>query len=255
MPAISTIISCPAGQWTSIAQYMESRRSLMVQCPEQNLTVAATSPAVLNDGAAHTIAAADPLRRSMTIAVGPPDVSVSVGTFGPNGAPLFAIDPASTIPLTVNVNDYDYPQSVKSLWSATVLGDGTHGCPVTVLTEVSTCAAIILGIVNTVATYAGPGGTVPVGVWQSPDLSSGGTQFRLDNVSNADLVIQEWFAWPVGSGSVKVQVFQAFDMPEPETQLTVQIPALSPHGKKAAQDLLAAMMRSREDGLRTTDDA
>lgn len=142
--------------------------------------------------------------------------------------------------------DESWGEWAQKAWYATApfLGVGL-GLALT-FEEIFTCESIILGI-NT-ATPLSSGN--PLGIWESPDLLNGGSEFRLSRATDYDLTIQEWFAWPVGSGTVNVQVFQSFDVPVEFPMMTVQLPQLSPHGKEAARRLLDAMQdaRDREQG-------
>lgn len=249
MPAVSQIVACPAGQWTSIAQYMDTRQSLMVQCPvsDMALTRAATP---INGVGQLTVLGANPLRRRVIFSC-QPGVSATVmvapinTNFGASeGIPIFAPAGSTYIPaLTIDDSWGDYAKQAWFGWNQTALVNVV----VYAYQEIYACQSIILGI-SSASVSSGVSG-VPVGIWESPDLLNGGSEFRLSRAQEADLVIQEWFAWPVGSGTVKVQVFQAFDVPVDYSQFTVQMPSLSPHGKKAAMDLLDAMQGVKRNGL------
>lgn len=248
MPATSTIISCPAGQWTSVAQRMDLRTSLMVQCPELPTTTSNTFGTTLNGGVAGQVIAADPLRARLVIFKAALDASTASyrifpgadgggGMAGENGTTNF---PASY--------DTGRSQLAQAAWSQLATGAGTHAEPVQFIVETYQCVGLILGITTAAPTYTGPYGVVPPGIWLAPDLAGGPTIFRLSTKIDGELTIQEWFAWPVGTGDVNAQVYEVFDPPPtPETQITVAMPALSPHGKQAAIDLLAAMRRNVND--------
>lgn len=253
MPAVSTIISCPAGQWTSIAQRMDRRTSLLVQCPELATTTIWTAPIVLA-GVGTQLVGANPLRRSLMmssgfgtrrIKVGPSNaVSAQSGILISDNAADNSVQPV----LQVDDSWGEWAQSAWWAWN-----DGAGNDTVSCFQEVLLCAGLVLAITTAPPTYTGPYGSVAPGIWIAPDLSGGPAKFSLSEQFDGDLVFQEWFAWPVGSGSVNVQVYEAFNLPpDSVTNITVQIPALSPHGKQAAIELLAKMQEGK-NGYRATD--
>lgn len=236
MPVQSQIIQCPAGVWTSIAQLMPRRRSLMVQCPESATSLLQASVGILTGGTSQ-LCAANQLRKSVIFAAG--DVSRDL-MVAPSAAPSNfdslciqqSVVPGQ-LPALV-ISESTYGAWARSLWAC--LNNGALNATVLVMQEVYTCRAIILGIKADPVTYTGPFGAAPAGIWTSPDLAAGGATFRLNSVADADLTIQEWFAWPVGSGTIGVQVFQAFDDAPPISEDTyttfdVGLPQLSSLGK------------------------
>lgn len=236
MPVQSQIIQCPAGQWTAIAQMMESRRALIVQCPESNTNTNYSSVSNTWPNAPSILVAANPLRRSLmascsqaptsAISTNVTDLTGGIGiplngVFGGNGAGTVEIDDSWG----------EWPQD--EWFFKNTSGGSTVTC--SVFEEIFLCRSVVLGIAQTVA-IAGPNGNAPPGIWTSPTLDSGPATFRLTAVQDADLVIQEWFAWPVGTGTVGVQVFQAFDLPplslDPNfATFDVGMPQLSAQGK------------------------
>lgn len=254
MPVTSTIVPCPAGQWTPICEYMDRRKSLMVQCPEVNRIVNSTRVDSTDIVPLSISLPANSLRASLlwTLTVNTPPmryVVVSPVADGAASGSPFGVDLVRTAYLYV-----DDEKLVRLAWSSGFSAAGAFSFTECVFEEFYQCRAVILGINTSGPTYAGPYGTVPLGIWTSPDLDSGPAMFRLSDDFDDELTIQQWFAWPVGTGTINVQVFQSFSLPEPRSALTVQIPSLSPHGKQAAMDLIAAMTQRVPDGLWLPDD-
>lgn len=255
MPAVSTIVACSAGQWTSIAQYLDARQSLIVQCPELANTSFGNDYQILANSGFAAFLAADPTRVRISFSVPKLDAGITKIWIGPNlttdGG--IAINSASaSFPVQY---DTGVSQIAGQQWFADVIGGGGATQDIFSIEEYATCPALVLGINKSTAVKDGPYGKAPVGIWTSPDLSSGGSQFRLSRATDYDLVIQEWFAWPIGVGVFSVQVFQAFDVPIEYAPLTVTMPSLSPHGKKAAQDLIDKIQGQVKSGLWLSDDA
>lgn len=254
MPVTSTIVPCPAGQWTSVAQYMETRRSLLIQCPEQADAISSAVVPIVNDNVTRTLIAANPLRKRLVVSIGAIDASTTeifffAGTGTSGGIYILPVSPQYPM-----VFDTAESRIAAEKWSANVNGNATHAQVFFLTVQIATCVAVIVGINTSGPTYTGPYGTVPLGIWTSPNLEAGPQVFRLDRDNDGELVKQEWFVWPVGSGTVNVQVFQTFDLPPKRSALVVQLPSMSPHGKLAAWQLIKAMRQKVKDGLRLSDD-
>jgi hypothetical protein len=242
MPVQSQTIVCPSNQWTSIAEYMDRRATLIVQCPQQAVTVQQTN--VVTVGGVPTVfAAANPLRTRLILT----GSTINTIWYSLDAATLPGATNFAGIPLTTGnpgtglnkIGQYEItgPMAGEGWWYETATIQD-----VVKIEETVTCAAIVLGIKTLPASVAGPYGSVPPGIWQTPDLLSGPSEFRINRAADADLVIQEWFAWPVGSGDVTVQIFQAFDDLPPQLDadygtFQVGLPSLSPAGKMYLDNL------------------
>lgn len=225
---------------------MDRRIALMVQCPEVATTKTYTNTAITT---AALIAAANPLRKSLMIENGSPTASAAlpiVGTVQADVAAkqgiLIGPSPNFATPIEGLQVDEKWGEWSQKAWYAI---SGFSAGPIAVLTyeEIWQCQSIILGV-NT--SQLATDGVTPAGVWQSPDLSSGGSQFRLNRNDDGDLVIQEWFAYPVGTGNITVQVFQSFDdLPTVVDGSTgffdVMLPRLSQSGQHHLDNLLSKL--------------
>lgn len=233
MAVQSQTITCPTGNWTSIAQQLDRRQALLVQCPQVAPTVVAGVGAAVNNGVIHQILAANALRTRVAWCYPAVDASTTDVAFFPgttNGGLVYAPG-IGTLPLMYDTG----PNSplAASVWNAIVGGAATHSEVFPYITEVQKCAVIVLGVSIAVPTYTGLFGTTPFGIWTSPYLASGPAIFRLSAASDFDLVKQEWFAWPIGSGNVTVQVYQSFDSsidvpPTTQDSFRHRLPQLSP---------------------------
>src|SRR5262245_28514261 len=79
MPFNETVVPCPPNAWTSVAQWLDRRKVLRIQCPQiaptlKNNTVTATA------GTSGPLIAANELRLSLQISSSIPGNQVWVGT-------------------------------------------------------------------------------------------------------------------------------------------------------------------------------
>lgn len=243
MPVQSQVISCPVNQWTAIAQYLDRRTSLLVQCPERSTTTNYIKVTNVWAAAATQIVGANTLRKSLMVSSSDPKAQVvsinAVDAAALIGIPLPAFA-GGALSLPLQIDDSWGEWSQQAWYLANASGGGTSTA--TAYEELWNCAAVILGINTSVSLIAGPYGNAPSGLWQTPDLS-GPQTFNLSKLFDGDLVIQEWFAWPVGTAglTIPIQVFQSFDdapIPDYFSSFQVSLPQLSTEGKMHLSNLL-----------------
>lgn len=250
MPVQASLVTCQSGAWTPVAEYMERRQSLMIQCPELAPTVNEHNASITDGTPSPIILTANPLRTAVLFCWRLNNGPLTFATLWPNGIP----DPSGNHIGIDARTDGEYavtqPELAALQWQGNSAGTAPWTLSVSSHQTLQVCSSIILGIVNTTPTVAGPAGTTPIGLWESPDLSSGGSEFRLTRSQDYDLVSQEWFAYPVGTGNVQVQVYQTYEAPDLDavtkrSTTAVKLPRLSRGATGALKDLLARFTQLR----------
>jgi hypothetical protein len=237
-------VPCPASQWTQLTEYRPGRKSLMMVCPQVANTFNGGTVSILDDGLAHGLLAADPLRARVVFSlffVNATTTNICVGpTSGGHGVGLYQ----STNTAINSQWDSGIDQIASQNWYGIVSGTGGHAQGIEILTETYQCRAIILATTQNLAVAGGPYGSAPPGNWLSPDLSAGPANFRLQEPLDGEQTIQAWYAWPVGSITVNVTVSEAWDImqpPPPPEKFSVSLPKLSRDAKLALYDLLGRL--------------
>lgn len=240
MPVQPSIIACPAGQWTSIAQQMDARNALMVACPQCGSSKYKLNIPAMPSGVATAILPADSRRRFFAIGtngaqpviIGTDDADVSLGY----GIPI-SVDPLGSSNGQFFASS-DWGQWIQEAWFANTVGAGT--VHLLVWADSPICPAIILAMNTSTVLRPGPFGTAPDGFWLANNLEAGPDIFRLSREADQELVSQQWYAWPVGTGTVNVAVYQSFDFPpatEDMATFTARLPPLDAAGQRHLETL------------------
>jgi hypothetical protein len=230
---------------------MDARQSLLVQCPE----VATELNYTLLDVPSNTtpmLFAADALRKSFMVAytdANPVYISTNLAdAASEQGFALLNTFTTSVFNVPwLKMNDAgEWPQQA---WY--VANPSATDVKISVWEELYTCRAIILGINTGVQNTDGPAGPAPIGIWTSPNLDGGPAIFKLARHLDHDMTIYEWFAYPVGIGSISIQVFQAFELLDLDTdamqgKIKVGLPQLSPAAKRHLHDLRSRLNGKKE---------
>lgn len=243
-------ILCQPNAWTQISETRPTRKSLMVQCPQVATVFGQTAVAAPQAGGVVQLIAANALRKSLVLSAISSSAFTVVWpvTVGQNSAGIALNYGGTTVPPPPLVVADEWGGMAGQAWQAQNLGASNDS--VRVLSETDQCRAIILATNQAAAVPGGPYGNAPPGNWLSSDLSAGPANFRLQEALDADLVYQEWYAWPIGSVAVNVTVSEAWEVVIPsETpkKFTVALPRLSPDAIAALNDLLSRMDQMDED--------
>lgn len=211
-----------------------------MQCPQFATAPVSHTALITDDGTNQILATSNVLRTNLLLRGRPWPAGATNGIIFPDPPSGGGQGQYVSAATDIDINAANWGTMVSAEWLAAIGGNGLSSVRYDVFESIIGCEAIILGISQAVPTNTGPNGVLPFGIWQSSDLSSGGSQFRLSWTADNDLVTQEWFAWPVGNAPISIQVFQAFDMPpatEDLTTFTARLPQLDTAGKRHLETL------------------
>lgn len=240
------VIPLTPNTWTPICQYVETRQSLIVQATFPGC-VWQQSIVPLVGGAASLPTPLSAYRRRLSYAM--------PGAGAPASADYIVLAAGSADAIAGNgiVLQLGGLLTFGDEWAG-LTEEGMFACPFggnanIIVTELfAPVRGLLLATAQNAESIANFG-SIPAGYWLDSGVERGPKEWRLSSLKDAEIVQQEWFAWPVADptfaaagNQCAVIVSESWEIvptPPPPKFMTVELPQLSPGAAKALAELLA----------------